>query len=203
LGAAIGRVGEELARSLGDGVVGSPETGRQVIVGTERDLPHIPDAALAVAVDADSLLLAPHYRAEEDAARILARVAATVVRGRGKRCLVQTAQPDHRTLTMLRGGHPLEFLRQLISERERDGLPPAASLLVVEVAGDATDRAEEIREVADDAVAVHGPEVGGDRTRWFLQGRGIEAGRIRLRSVVQRWRDAGLKVRIDADPIDL
>ncbi len=203
LGAAVGRVSEELERQLGAGVVGAPGTRRQVLVGTERDLSYIPDTALTIAVDADALLLAPHYRAEEDAVRILARVAATVARSRGRRCLIQTAQPGHRAMTMLQLGHPLEYLDLLNRERVRDGLPPATSLLSIEVAGDATEHAEDIASIAGDHVQVHGPDIGGGRTRWFLQGESVHTARVALRSVVQRWRDLGLKVRVDADPIDL
>jgi len=203
LGAGLGRVSDELTKHLGDGVVGSPGSGRQVVVGSERDLPAIPETALTVAVDADSMLMAPHYRAEEDAFRILARTAATVARGRGSRCLIQTAQPDHRALGALRRGHPLEYLRELIDERHRDGLPPASELIAVEVQGHAGSRADDMLGIADQGVQVHGPEFGGGRTRWFLQAPSLQSTRIRLRAVVQQWRDAGLKVRIDADPIDL
>jgi len=203
LGAALGGVGEELRRRLGDGVVGTIESRRQVLVGTERDLPYVPETALTVAVDADALLMAPHYRAEEDAVRILVRVVSSVARGRGNRCLIQTAQPTHRAFGMLRSGHPLEYLDEIEAERESDGLPPAASLLSVEVAGDAAARSADIETLATEGIQLHGPEYGGGRTRWFLQGQNLQTARVQLRSVVQHWRDAGLKVRIDADPIDL
>ena len=203
LGAAVGRVADELERRLGPETVGPPESRRQVIVGTERDLPQIPETALSVAVDADSLLMAPHYRAEEDALRLLARVATTVARARGKRCLIQTGQPDHRVFGVLRNGHPIDFLNALIAEREHDHLPPAAELLAVEVGGDATAHAGDVERLPEEGVQVHGPEFGGGRTRWFLQADSMQASRIGLRAVVQRWRDSGLKVRVDADPIDL
>ncbi len=203
LGAGLGRVVEELQRSFGTEAVGGIGSGRQVLVGTERDLPYVPGTALSVALDADSLLLAPHYRAEEDAVRILVRVCATVARGRGRRCLVQTAQPGHRALATLRSGHSLDYLTALIRERERDGLPPASELLAIEVSGDATALTDEMAALEDGDVRVHGPESGGGRTRWFLQGESLQRSRVQLRTSVQRWRDAGIKVRIDADPIDL
>jgi primosomal protein N' len=135
--------------------------------------------------------------------RLLVRVAATVARGRGNRCLIQTAQPGHRAFAALRHGHPLDFLQELNSERERDHLPPAADLLVIEVAGDATERHAELDVLESDQVQIHGPEEGGGRTRWFVQGDELHLIRVQLRNIVRRWRDAGLKVRIDADPIDL
>jgi primosomal protein N' len=195
-------VTEQLQKRFGEDVAGL-DREHQIIVGSERDLPWVPPSALSVAVDADSLLLAPHYRAEEDALRLLVRVAATVARGRGQRCLIQTAQPEHRVLTALRHGHPLGCLNELSGERERDHLPPAAELLAVEVGSDATERHRELTEVCADGIQLHGPELGGERTRWFIQGASLQPTRVQLRAVVQRWRDAGLKVRIDADPIDL
>lgn len=203
LGTGIGRVAEELERQLGKEYVGPIGSGRQILVGSERDLPYVPETVLSVAVDADSLLMAPNYRAEEDAVRLLARVALTVAAGRGRRCLIQSAQPDHRALTALQSGHPGEYLAELGAERERDQLPPSGEMLAIEVKGDPTVSATDIAELATEATQVHGPETGGGRTRWFIQGPSLHEVRVRLRRMVQRWRDAGVKVRIDADPIDL
>ncbi|MCP4968276.1 MAG: hypothetical protein GY926_23960 [bacterium] len=203
LGAGMGRVADELQKQISPDQVGAVGSGRQIVVGSERDLPYVPETALTVAVDADSLLMAPNYRAEDDAVRLLVRVASTVARGTGRRCLVQTGQPEHRALEVLRSGHSIEFLNTLNRERERDHLPPAASLIAIEVSGDTTSQSDDLEVLADDGVQVHGPETGGGRTRWFIQGDSIQGSRVQLRTIVQRWRDSGLKVRIDADPIDL
>lgn len=203
LGAGIGRIIDELRRRLSEQQVGEVGSSKQVIVGSERDLPGVPKTALSIAVDADSLLMAPNYRAEEDAFRLLARIALTVVKGRGRRLVIQTSQPGHRVLHALRSGHPASLLRQLGDERVRDRLPPAGELVAIEVTGDAALSAADIEALAGEVVTIHGPEVGGGRTRWFVQGDSLQDTRIRLRNLVQRWRDNGLKVRIDADPIDL
>jgi hypothetical protein len=50
---------------------------------------------------------------------------------------------------------------------------------------------------------VHGPSERGGRARWLLQGRDLQGPRLMLRRLVQDWRDAGMRVRVDADPIDL
>ena len=199
----LGRALDELKRYLGEDRVGNVGSGCQVLVGSERDLPYVPESALSVALDADSLLLAPHYRAEEDAVRTLARVVLTVARGRGRRAIIQTSQPQHRALAMLRSGHPLEYLRRLATERGQNGLPPSTELLAIEVSGDPTVATADIDTLASSQVQVHGPEEGGGRTRWFLQGDSLQQSRVLLRPMVQRWRDQGSKVRIDADPIDL
>jgi len=54
--------------------------------------------------------------------------------------------------------------------------------------------------VADDATVL-GPAVDGDATRWLLQGRDLRPVRVRLRGLVQQWRDVDTRVRIDADPV--
>ena len=92
LGAGVGRVVDELARVFDDAAAAAPAAS-PIQVGTERDLAAVSHVDVAVALDADGLLLAPNYRAEEEALRILTRTAAKVRGGSGSRLVVQTAQP--------------------------------------------------------------------------------------------------------------
>ncbi len=85
-----------------------------VQVGSEADLASQTRLDLAVAVDPDGLILGTHFRASEEALRVLARLAGKVA-GRGSRCLLQTSLPDHPVFVALRKGDPLLFLE---SERE-------------------------------------------------------------------------------------
>ena len=201
LGAGVGRVKSELARSLGD-VIGGADEMRRVVVGTERDIPAVSEKALAVVIDADALVLAPHYRAEEDALRTLARVALVVGRGRGRRCLIQTAGPKHRVYDALRHGRPTPFLRDVLNEREVAGFPPVTQLLAVELTGAPGTADVELRDLAGPA-GVHGPAVNDDVTRWLVSAPDLRPLKLLLRTQVQRWRDGGAKVRIDADPVRL
>ena len=136
LGAGVGRVTEELGRVLGPGAVGAPHTDAPVWVGTERHLPGLPMVDLAVAVDVDGLMLGTSYRAGEEALRILARLAATVPSGRGRRMLAQTSRPRAPLLEALRRGDPLSYLGRELEARAELGFPPAAELLAVELRGD-------------------------------------------------------------------
>jgi primosomal protein N' (replication factor Y) len=201
LGAAVGRVVDDLARSVGDHV-GEAGQGRLVTVGTERDLPAIEPGALAVVIDADSMILAPNYRATEDALRIMSRVATKVRRGSGHRCVVQTAMAHHPVITALRHGGPESFMAEVLEQRMSAGFPPSGEVLAIEIAPGATRVDTELRAAAGDATVL-GPADQGGRSRWLVQGRDLRPLRIRLRSLVQDWRDAGLRVRVDADPIDL
>ncbi|MCB2224701.1 MAG: hypothetical protein KQH83_11090 [Actinobacteria bacterium] len=203
LGAGMGRVLHEAGGFLGRDAVGEAGSGRQVVVGTERDLPGLGPVDLTVVVDADGPLLAPHYRATEDGLRLLARAVLAAGTGRGRRAIVQTSDPGREALAALRRGEPLEMLTGHLAERSALGLPPGGEVLVVE-AGAAPDGADgTLREAVGARAEVHGPAEAGDRVRWLVQGRDLRPARIALRGVVQEWRDRGARVRVDADPIDL
>jgi primosomal protein N' (replication factor Y) len=201
LGAGIGRVVDELARSLGDRV-GPAGDGHPVVVGTERDLAGREPVDLAVAVDADAMMLAPHYRAEEDALRSLGRLCGIVKRAGGRRCMIQTGVPGHRVLGALRQGDPRPLLGEILVERERDGFPPSGELVSLEV-GAGASVGDELAELTGRSATLLGPASTGTGERFLIQGKDLRPVRVQLRRVIQRWRDEGLRVRVDADPIDL
>ncbi len=203
LGAGAGRIAEELNRRFGSRRAGAPGEGTPIVVATERDLIRLDEFDLAVVVDADSLLLRPTYRSEEDALRLLVRVAQQVGRGRGRRTMVQTSFPEHPVIEALRRGDTSAFLGDALEHRARDGFPPAAELLVIETSTPAEGIDAELRAALDPGVAVLGPAPAGDRSRWLVTGPELRSTRIRLRPLVQRWRDGGVTVRVDADPLDL
>lgn len=202
VGAAVGRVIEELKRGHGTAVSGAGQGGL-IQVGTERDVPPAGSVALAIVIDADSMLLRPHYRAEEDTLRIVTRVASAVRRGRGHRCVVQTRMPDHRVMAALRHGNGEELTTEWLAERQADQLPPFGEIVAIEI-GDGPPNADgDLRKALAGAVAVFGPAESGDRERWLLQAPDLRRHKIHLRELVQSWRDRGATVRVDADPLDV
>jgi primosomal protein N' (replication factor Y) len=202
LGAGIGSVSDDLRRSLSD-AVGEVGSGRQVQVGTERDLVGIGQRDLAVAIDLDGGILAPHYRGAEDAMRLGARLAATVAGGRGRRCLVQTSIPDHPVMAALRAGTPMGFLRDELAAREQAMLPPVGELIALEVWDTDLGHADAVIRAAAESAAVRGPATDEHGGRWLVQGADLHETRLRLRQAVQGLRDGGGSVRVDADPVDL
>jgi primosomal protein N' (replication factor Y) len=202
LGAGAGRVLAEMRAVYGD-QAGEAGTDRPLTVGTERDLAALPGVDLAVAVDVDGLALGSHFRAAEDALRILARVAGRVRRGSGRRLMLQTSLPDQPLVVALRRGDPVEFLEGEMKVRQTMGYPPAAEMMVVEVRGDSDMVDADLRSGADDTVSIMGPAATHDARRWLVQGPGLGAYKLALRPFVQRWRDTGSTVRIDVDPLDL
>jgi len=203
LGAPVERIVAEAAGVLGAEAVGEPGSGRPVLVGTERDIPGLPPLDLAVVVDGDGPLRAPHYRAVEDGLRLMARVVVAAGGGRGRRAIVQTADPGHEAFEALRRADPLSFIEAEIRQRAAVGFPPAGELLVVEATGASPQADADLRLAVGTGVAAHGPSDRGDRRRWLLQARDLRAARLALRKLVQHWRDGGARVRIDADPVDL
>lgn len=203
LGAGTGRITAELGRFVDRTEVGPVGAGHLVEVGTERDIPSLADVDVAVAVDADGLLMGSNYRAGEDALRVLARVTAAVGRGRGRRSIIQTTRPDHPVITALRRGNPMEYLEAEVEMRASYNLPPTGEIVVVEVTNPPGWAAEEIAGLAGPSVTVLGPAPFKGAVRWLMQGHDLSDVRDRLRTVAHRLREAKATVRIDVDPTEL
>ncbi len=202
LGAGIGKIIDDLSGVVPSHQVGRTEDHATVTVGTERDLIGVHGIGLAVAVDIDGLTLAPHYRAAEDGLRLAIRLAQTVRKGAGCRCIVQTAHIGQPAIDALISGRSEDFLTSELKIRERFGFPPIGSLIAIE-----TDGSHGLETLLRDQVSKHatvmGPAPVGDRMRWLVQARDLEPARLALRSILGTLRSKGAKVRVDVDPIDL
>lgn len=208
LGAGVERVRAELRRHLGEGQVGVVGGSEPITVGTEAALAAAGQFDLAVVVDADGLLYAPHYRAAEEALRVMVRLAGHLASGSGRRLMVQTASPNHRVLSALRKGDGVSFVQEELDRRVESGFPPQGQLMAIEVRGTAPEpamkrAAAEIGELVSPRVAVHGPAQYPSGHRWLVEGDDLWDFKNSLRSVVSRWRHRGLAVRVDVDPVDL
>lgn len=201
LGAGIGRLLEDIRRVIGD-QVGQAGDDKAVTVGSERDLIGVSGMGLALAVDVDGLTMAPHYRAAEDALRLLVRLAHTVRRGGGHRCLIQTALPNQEVVRTLVDGRSGPFLRAELGGRKRFGFPPIGELIAIETEGGDAEEELLLKEIRPLATLM-GPAQERNRTRWLLQGRNLDDARVALRPVINTLRARGARVRVDVDPIDL
>ena len=202
LGAGVDRVAELVKRVVDASSVGMGGEGRQVTVGSVRDLPLLERISLAVVADADGLVLGTNYRAAEEALRSLARVAAVVGSGSGHRTIVQTSNPEHPVLKALRRGEVLPFLEAELEQRAAFGFPPVGDLIVLECRNCPESAGRDLAERLPDA-AILGPAETERGTRWLLQAKDLAGTRNELRKIAGEWRDGGASLRIDVDPIDL
>ena len=199
LGAGVGRIVAEVGRIVGSQSVAAAPQRVPVVVGTERDVIGMEDLDLVVIPDFDGLVYGTNYRSAEDALRLGARLAGLVGRGSGRRMMVQTSEPSHPVVRALVRADPLPALNAELETRSVMGYPPAGELVVLEVGGSPPPDLATLMPHCE----VLGPASRGDRSRWLLQADDLRAAKSELRSLVQRWRDSGLRVRIDVDPIDL
>lgn len=161
-----------------------------VYVGTEAALHRVERADTVAFLDFDREVLAPRYRAGEQAMALLVRAARLVgPRSGGGRILVQTFVPDHEVIQSALLADPG---RMVAGERERRqmlGLPPFGAY--AEITGAGSD--EFIATVPHvDGVAIVGGDGeyvarGGD---WMDLGRALNAG----------VRPPGSRLRIAVDP---
>lgn len=202
MGTVPERLVSEVNRKAGRKLAGVHPTSLPVSVGTERDVAGLGDQDLAVVADSDSLTLGSDYRATEESLRILARVASILEGGSGRRVIIQTSMPESAVSASLVKGDAVPLLESILMDRVRDGLPPSVEMMAIELRGnpDVSVVSSELARL--DRITVLGPAESTSGFRWLLQGR-LGSAREALRPLVQRWRDTGYTVRIDADPIDL
>lgn len=202
LAGGIPRLIAEVGRLVGEGRVGDRAASRSVTVGTERDLVGM-TVDLAVVPDADGFVMEPNYRAAEDGLRTMVRAVLAAGRGSGRRAVVQTLQPSHPVMTALRSGDAIAFLSDEGRRRAVLGFPPGGEVLVVEATGLPAPRRSQLSDTIGNRATVHGPSIVDDTARWYVQGADLRAAKVVLRPLVGEWREAGVRIRVDADPIDL
>lgn len=199
LRAGVDRVREELqalvrepvAELTAEAPVGPRGSGARVVVGTEAALHQLDAADVVAFLDFDQELLAPRYRAAEEALALLVR-AARLVGGRatGGRILVQTRQPRHEVLRAAVLADPGRVSDVERTRRELLGYPPSRALALVSGA------AAEDWVTAFDAptgVEVLGPADG----RWIVRA----PDHVTLcDALAAAARPAG-RVRIEVDPL--
>ncbi len=140
LRAGVTRVREELEALVREPVaeftaqseVGAGGTGTRIIIGTEAVLHHAHEAALVAFLDFDQELLAPRYRASEEALALLVRASRLLgPREQGGRLLVQTRLPDHEVVQSALHADPSRLSLSDAARRTMLGHPPERAMAAV------------------------------------------------------------------------
>ena len=104
-----------------------------VYVGTEAVLHRVRGVDVVAFLDFDAELLAPRYRAAEQAMALLVRAGRLVgERSGGGKVVVQTFVPDHEVIVAARRAQPERVAQTELTRRRLLGLPPFRALAAVE-----------------------------------------------------------------------
>lgn len=142
----VGRAREELEALAGEPVVSvtasSPlsddELGddARIFIGTEAVLHQVRRARVVAFLDFDQELLAPRYRAAEQAFAMVGRAARLVGPRSGEgRLILQTRQPDHEVVTAATGADPGRVTDAERARRQLLRFPPVSAMAVISGAG--------------------------------------------------------------------
>lgn len=157
-----------------------------VLVGTEAVLHRVERAAVVAFLDFDQELLAPRFRAAEQALWLLVRaVRLAGGRGDGGRVLVQTRMPDHEVVRAAVHADPGVVVEAERARRRLLGYPPYGAL--AEVEGDAA---------AVEAMAGHDVTVLGGPARFLVRAADHDV----LAGALAAARHAG-RLRAHVDPL--
>jgi len=184
-------LGEPVAEVTGAHAAGDGWPEARVVIGTEAALHRVPSASLVAVLDLDAELLAPRFRAEEQALALLAR-AARVVGGRdgGGRLLVQTREPHHEVIRAVLQADPGRLAEVEGARRRTLRLPPEAALALVRGPGSPA-AIEPLRALPGIEVAPAGEE------RWLV--RAGDA--AQLADALSRRAHPVATVRVEVDPV--
>jgi primosomal protein N' (replication factor Y) len=188
----VARLREELEAAAGrpvaavTGTSGDPPPDVDVLVGTEAVLHRARSADVVVFLDIDAELLAPRYRAAEQAMALLVR-AARVVGPRSElgRILVQTFLPRHDVLQAALLADPGRLAKVEAERRRELMLPPFSALARVSGSG------------AAEFVAQLTIPAGADGDGYLLRAESWdELGAV----LASATRPKGARVRVEVDP---
>jgi primosomal protein N' (replication factor Y) len=187
---------------------------RGVLLGTQMVAKghHFAGVALAAVVDADTGMALPDFRAEERTFQVLTQLAGRSGRDAPGHVLIQTFQPDARTVE-LAARHEVEgFLAGELERRRALAYPPFRHLVRIVVSG--RDPEAPLRALDELKTALGDDELLGPAPILRLRGRhraqlvakterpGALAARAAkaLAAAASSMRKAGLSVVVDVDP---
>ncbi len=201
----VAKIAEELETLLRTQIVevtgesaGQPLPRARVYVGTEAALHQVPAADLVVFLDIDQELLAPRYRAAEQAMALVSRAARLVggrggaTRGRPGHIVFQTRLPNHEVLQAALRGAPELVADAELARRQVLQFPPVTAMAAI--SGASAERfVEALPNPLPDGVVAMGPNDG----MWLLRAPNHEV----LAAVLADTPRPGGRLRVAVDPL--
>jgi primosomal protein N' (replication factor Y) len=192
----VTRLREELEAAAGrqvaavTGAIDDPPPSADIYIGTEAVLHRVDRADVVAFLDFDREMLAPRYRANEQAIALLTKAARLLgPRSRGGRLLIQTFVPRHDVIQAALLADPGRLIEPERARREQFGLPPARALASVTGPGSGA--------VIDHLHSVPGISVGGAVDDYLVTAATWnELGA----ALIEAPRPKGSRVRVAVDP---
>lgn len=196
LRAGIARLREELEALSKKKVVeiSSDSKGKipdsDIYIGTEAALHRVKRASQVVFLEFDQELLAPRFRAAEQAASLLIRSARLIgERNGGGRLIIQTRQPEHEVLQAVLHANPEKLIEAESERRRLLQLPPYSALAQISGAS--------ASEMVQSLSGISGIEIMGPRDDcWLVRAADNHA----LSQAISSVRRPKGKIRIEIDP---
>ncbi|MFI3281117.1 MAG: primosomal protein N' [Rikenellaceae bacterium] len=144
--AAVGRLDRDSVtsqRALGEIVARFERGETDILVGTQMVTKgfDFEKVTLVGILNADNMLNSPDFRAEERAFQLITQVAGRAGRRGAKgEVIIQTSQPNHRTLSLVIAKDYEAFAATLLAEREYFGYPPYARIIAITMRHKSLDR---------------------------------------------------------------
>jgi primosomal protein N' (replication factor Y) len=188
-----------------------------VLLGTQMVAKghHFAGVELAAVIDADTGLALPDFRAEERTFQLVTQLAGRSGRDAPGRVIVQTFQPDSRTVAHAARHDVERFLAEELERREALGYPPFAHLVRILVSGPEPEPV--LRALSELKTGIEGTELLGPAPLLRLRGKhraqlvaktqhprriASQAARL-LASAAPAMRRARLTAVVDVDPQSL
>jgi primosomal protein N' (replication factor Y) len=184
---------------------------------------HFPGVNLVAVIDTDAMLFSTDFRGEERMAQLLTQVAGRAGReGSTGRVILQTHYPDHPAMQAMLNTSYGQQARELLTQRQATGMPPAGQLVIVRTdCSDAEYGEQFLQNLRDQARAdlpgdasLIGPlpspmqrRAGKFRSQLLLTAANRKLAQAAAQQLVALAEAApakrGLKWSIDVDPQDL
>jgi primosomal protein N' (replication factor Y) (superfamily II helicase) len=188
-----------------------------VLLGTQMVAKghHFSGVELAAVIDADTGLAMPDFRAEERTFQLITQLAGRSGRDAPGRVLVQTFQPDSRTVAHAARHDVGRFLTEELERRQALGYPPFSHLVRIVVAGPGIEPV--VRALEELKAGIQGAELLGPAALLRLRGKhraqlvaktdrprqiASQAARL-LAAAAPAMRRAKLTAVVDVDPQSL